>query len=68
MKTILTLTRQDLMRESGCPHYTISYLTLTNRLPLAHKATGKGDVNLYAHEAIQILKDWISRRGDYEQP
>ncbi|MBL6992216.1 MAG: hypothetical protein ISR65_20695 [Bacteriovoracaceae bacterium] len=61
MKTIIPLTRKDLMRETNCPHYTISYLTLTQRLPIIHKADGKGDVNLYHPDAVDIIKHYLSR-------
>ncbi len=61
------LQRKDLLEIPGAVPHLITYHTLIGRLPLSHKATGKGDVNLYAPEAIQILKDWISRRGNDEQ-
>jgi len=61
------LTRKDLIRETGAKPFIIQYLTEINQLPRVHVANGRGDVNLYAPEAIQILKDWISRRGDYQQ-
>jgi hypothetical protein len=66
MSTVKQIQRKDLMEATGALPYTITYLTLTNRLPLLHRAIGRGDVNLYAPEAIQIIKNWISRRGDFQ--
>jgi hypothetical protein len=65
-KSTKVLTRKNLMAETGAKPFIIQYLTETKRLPLIRAADGAGSVNLYAPEAIQILKDWISRGGDYQ--
>ncbi len=56
------LTRKELVKATGVPHYTIAYLTQLDRLPLVYKAVKKGDTNLYHPNAIRIVKDWLSRR------
>ena len=61
------LTRKDLIKETGAKHYVISYLTITGKLPLLHDAKGKGDVNIYHPNALNILRDWMSRGIDDEQ-
>ena len=60
MDTIIT--RKVLIEKSKAPYWVINHLTVSGRLPLLHKATGKGDVNIYAPEAVEVLQKWMSRR------
>ena len=58
MDTKSYLTRGQLMAATNVKHYTISYLTLTNKLPRIRKASGKGSLNLYDPSCIQILENY----------
>jgi hypothetical protein len=62
MPQIQIIQRKDLIDATGAFPHIITYLTLTKRLPLLHKATGKGDVNIYSPEAVEILKDYMEKR------
>lgn len=56
------LTRKLLSKLTGAKPYQIYYLTTVGKLPLEHKATGRGDCNVYDVEAVTILNKWISDR------
>ena len=56
------LTRKDLVKATGVPHYRIYYLTITGRLPMVHLANGKGDLNLYSEDAVQAVKQYLQKR------
>jgi len=56
------LTRKILSSLTGAKPYQISYLTTLGKLPLEHKASGRGDSNIYDKSAIAILNKWISDR------
>ena len=54
------LTRKLLSKLTGAKPYQIYYLTTVGKLPLEHKASGRGDSNIYNKSAIVILNKWIS--------
>jgi hypothetical protein len=61
------LTRKELMEATGVKHYTITYLTLTGKLPLIRKATGKGSITLYdpaAQTVLERYKNEAIERGE----
>jgi hypothetical protein len=60
------VTRKVLIEETKAPYWVITHLTVSGRLPLLHKATGKGDVNIYSPGAIEVLNKWMSR-GDTDE-
>jgi len=55
------LTRKDLVRETGAPTYTIDYLTNNNRLHLIKKADGRGSLNIYHRDSIEIIKKHLEK-------
>jgi len=56
------LTRKELANKGGCPFYLIDYLRSLNRLPILKASTGKGDPNIFAPEALSVLKKYLRKR------
>lgn len=61
MPKLKGLTQKELRAETGARHYLISYLTVTERLPLLHRAKGKGDNHIFHPGSIEVVNNWLKR-------
>ena len=63
MTKVKYLTRQTLVRSTGAPPYTISYLKDKGRLPIYKESVGKGYPILYDPKAIDIVRDHMKNQS-----
>ena len=61
MKTLKSLTRNQIKNTLGCPGYIIDYLYDCGRLPVVKQSKGRGYPILYDPEAIDIVKKHLNK-------
>ena len=59
------LTRKQILEKTGCPYYLLSHLRLTGRVPVIREPKGRGDSVIYAPEAVQVVRKYLTERGLY---
>ena len=62
MTDIITL--KDLQDKTDAQAYVIHYLKGCKRLPIVQESKGRGYPTLYHPDAIQIVKDHLSKRSN----
>lgn len=56
------LTRKELVEATGCPPYLIAYYYQCGYLPILRPSTGPGDPVLYRPDALDVIRERMSRR------
>ena len=57
------LTRKEVIKKTGIPYYTLTHLSLTNKLPILISANGSGSKIIYDPECIPIIISYMIERG-----
>lgn len=58
----LVITRKVLCRLTGATVNQVAYLKDMNKLPVLRETTGPGDANIYAPEAVEVVKTHLLKQ------